>query len=212
MGSMIPRISRRAVLVGIGATMCPTAATPFSWRPIGVGEVGLAADLGDRIDTAHRSGALAGLHGLVVAYRGRLALERYYPGPDWRWGRSLGAVAFGPETVHDLRSVTKSLVGLLYGIALAAGKVPPLDAVLVDQFPEYPDLVADPARRRLTVGHVLSMTLGLEWNESAPYTSAANSEIAMELAPDRYRFVLERPVVGPPGLRWGYCGGATALL
>src|SRR5262249_12972086 len=35
---------------------------------------------------------------------------------------------------------------------------------------------------------------------------------AMELAPDRYRFVLERPVVGAPGVRWGYNGGATALL
>jgi CubicO group peptidase (beta-lactamase class C family) len=131
---------------------------------------------------------------------------------DETWGRPLGTVAFGPETLHDLRSVTKSLVGLLYGMALADGKVPPPDAVLVDQFPEYPDLAADPARRRLTVAHVLSMTLGLEWNENLPYTSAANSEIAMELAPDRYRFVLERPIVGSPGQRWGYNGGATALL
>jgi CubicO group peptidase (beta-lactamase class C family) len=108
--------------------------------------------------------------------------------------------------------VTKSIVGLLYGIALADGKVPASDAVLVDQFPEYPELAADPTRRRLTVGHVLSMTLGLEWNENVPYTSAANSEIAMELVPDRYRFVLERPIAETPGLRWVYNGGGTALL
>ena len=108
--------------------------------------------------------------------------------------------------------MTKSLVGLLYGIALADGKVPPPAAVLVDQFPEYPDLAADPARRRLTVAHALTMTMGLEWNENLPYTSAANSEIAMERAPDRYRFVLEQPVREAPGSRWGYNGGATALL
>lgn len=108
---MIPCISRRAVLVGIGASMCPTAATPCSWQPISAGDAGLAANLGDRIDKAHQSGALSGLHGLVIACRGRLALERYDPGADWSWGRSLGTVAFGPTTLHDLRSVTKSLVG-----------------------------------------------------------------------------------------------------
>jgi CubicO group peptidase (beta-lactamase class C family) len=210
---MIPGTSRRAMLIGIGATaMYPTTASSFAWLPIPAADAGLAPDLGDRIDAAHRNGELAGLHGLVIARRGRLALERYYPGVDETWGRPLGTVAFGPDTLHDLRSVTKSLVGLLYGTALADGKVPPPDAVLVDQFPEYPDLAADPARRRLTVAHVLSMTLGLEWNEDLPYTSAANSEIAMELAPDRYRFVLERPIAGTPGLRWGYNGGATALL
>ena len=205
-------VSRRDMLIAMGAAMGSTAAAPFAWSPITAGDAGFAADFGDRIDAAQRNGELRGLHGLLVARRGRLALERYYAGVDETWGRPLGQVAFGPDTLHDLRSVTKSLVGLLYGIALAHGKVPPPDAVLVDQFPEYPDLAADPARRRLTVAHALTMTMGLEWNENLPYTSAANSEIAMERAPDRYRFVLERPVREAPGSRWGYNGGATALL
>ena len=34
----------------------------------------------------------------------------------------------------------------------------------------------------------------------------------MEMARDRYRFILERPVIGPPGKRWLYSGGATALV
>jgi CubicO group peptidase (beta-lactamase class C family) len=181
--------------------MGATAPTPFAWLPITASDAGIAPDLGDRIDAAHRNGELRGLHGLVIARHGGLALERYYTGLDETWGRPLGRVEFGPETRHDLRSVTKSIVGLLYGMALADGKVPASDAVLVDQFPEYPELAADPARRRLTVGHVLSMTLGLEWNENVPYTSAANSEISMELAPDRYRFVLERPIAETPGRR-----------
>jgi CubicO group peptidase (beta-lactamase class C family) len=62
------------------------------------------------------------------------------------------------------------------------------------------------------VADVLTMTLGLEWNENFPYTRAVNSEVAMERAPDRYGFVLERPIAGPPGLHWSYNGGATALL
>ena len=39
-------------------------------------------------------------------------------------------VSFKPDS-YDLRSVSKSIVGLLYGIALAAGKVPaPEDALM----------------------------------------------------------------------------------
>jgi CubicO group peptidase (beta-lactamase class C family) len=139
-------------------------------------------------------------------------LERYYSGSDESWGRPLGTVTFGPETLHDLRSVTKSITGLLYGIALERGLVPPPEAPLLAEFPQYPDLAADPGRARLTVKHALSMTLGMEWNEQLPYTDPANSEIAMERAPDRFRFILERPIVTEPGRRWSYSGGATALI
>ncbi|WP_236050597.1 serine hydrolase domain-containing protein [Nonomuraea cypriaca] len=166
----------------------------------------------ERIDTVLRSGKAPNLHGLVVTRGGEIVLERYGAGVDHRLGDSLGHVAFDRDTLHDLRSVSKSVVALLYGIALDAGLVPGPEAGLMEQFPEYPDLVADPERAHLTIAHALTMTLGLDWNEDAPYTSPANSEIAMELAPDRYRYVLERPVVEKAGRRWLYCGGASALI
>src|SRR5262245_23559678 len=34
----------------------------------------------------------------------------------------------------------------------------------------------------------------------------------MERAKDRYRFILEQPVVAAPGTRWTYSGGCPALL
>ena len=126
--------------------------------------------------------------------------------------RPLGSVTFGPDTLHDLRSVTKSIVGLLYGIALDRGLVPSPDAPLLAQFPEYPDLAADPQRAHLTVMNALNMTLGMEWDEQLPYADPTNSEIAMERVPDRYRFILDRPFVAVPGERWIYSGGAVALL
>ena len=58
---------------------------------------------------------------------------------------ALGKVAFTLDTLHDMRSVSKSVVGLLYGIALAQGKVPPPEASLPAAFPEYADLAAPPA-------------------------------------------------------------------
>ncbi|MFE3453779.1 serine hydrolase domain-containing protein [Nonomuraea sp. NPDC059194] len=169
-------------------------------------EAGFWPDLEERL--ASRFGDL---HGLVVLKDGALLFERYGKGEDHSWGVSHGVVTFGPATPHDLRSVTKSVVGLLYGIALADGLVPPPEEPLLAHFPEYPDLAADPARAALKVEHALTMTLGVEWREDLPYTTPENSEIAMELAPDRHRFILERPVVEEPGRTWHYCGGAAAI-
>ncbi|MDR7276140.1 serine hydrolase domain-containing protein [Catenuloplanes atrovinosus] len=152
------------------------------------------------------------LHGLVVVQHGEVVLERYGAGEDFTWDRPLGHVVFDAGTPHDVRSVTKSVVALLYGIALADGRVPEPSAPLLASFPEYPDLAADPARARLTVAHALTMSLGLEWREEIPYSDPSNGEIAMELAPDRNRYVLSRPVVTAPGERWVYCGGASALI
>ena len=171
-----------------------------------------AAQAGERIDAGVRDGTLRNLHAVVVERRGARLLERYYRGHDERWGDPLGAVDFTPETLHDLRSVSKSIVALLYGIALADGKVPAPDEPLVDHLPRYADLARDSRLRRIKVADALTMQLGLEWDESLPYSDARNSEIAMERSPDRCRFVLERPMSAEPGNVWTYSGGATALL
>lgn len=188
-------------------------------EPIATGEerqraaaAGFAPDLGEKLDAGIRAGLLRDIHAVVVGRGDGLVLERYFTGGDADWGRPLGTVAFGPDTLHDLRSVTKSIVGLLYGIALERGLVPPPEAPLMAQFAEYPDLAADPGRAGITVGHALTMTLGTAWDEDRPYTDPQNSEIAMERAPDRTRFILEQPVVASPGTRWIYSGGAVALL
>ena len=176
-------------------------------------EAGFAPNLEARLETARQAGVLPNLHGVVAARGGRIFFERYLAGTDAARARPLGVIRFQSDTLHDLRSITKSIVGLLYGIALAAGRVAGPEAKLLEQFPEYPELAADPARQRLTVGHALTMTLGTEWDEfSLPYSDPRNSEIAMDQADDRHRFVLDRPLVEPPGTRWTYNGGATALL
>lgn len=164
------------------------------------------------LDAAVAAGKLDGLHSVLVWHRGTVVAERHYPGTDWRWGRSLGRIEPTGDSLHDLRSVTKSITSLLYGIALAEGKVPPPEAPLLAQFPDYADLAGDPLRDAITVGDALSMQMGTEWDENRPYTDSRNSEVAMEMAPDRYRFVLGRPMREAPGRHWIYNGGATALI
>jgi CubicO group peptidase (beta-lactamase class C family) len=210
--------SRRKILAAAGGVLMggsigKSSAAMLDWTAAKPSEAGFADDLEARLDQAIADKRIWNMHAVIVMRGGRLVLERYFEGTDDARGKPLGVVAFKPDTLHDLRSVSKSIVGLLYGIALKAGKVPPPEQPLMQSFPEYADLAADPGRARLTLHHVLSMTMGTEWDESSiPYTNPANSEIAMDRAADRYRYVLERPIVTEPGQRWTYCGGATALL
>lgn len=192
--------------------MVANSATGGDWLVAPAGEAGFDPGLERKLLAGIESGLIRDVHSVLVYRAGKLVLEHYREAQDESWGMPLGSVAFDAGTLHDLRSVTKSVVSLLYGIALDRGLVPPPDAPLMAQFPDYPDLAADPARAGLTIGHALTMTLGLEWDEYRSYADPLNSEIAMEVAPDRYRFVLERKVVEAPGSRWVYSGGATALV
>jgi len=168
--------------------------------------------LSEAIKEAHKAGKLDGLHSVVIYRHGKVIGEAYFEGEDQAWGRSLGVVKHNPDSLHDLRSVSKSIVGLLYGIALRDGIVPKPSEKLLDQFPEYPELTKDPKRASITIEDVLSMRMGTEWNENLPYTDPRNSEIAMERSDDRYHFVLSRTMVEKPGTVWSYNGGATAIL
>lgn len=176
--------------------------------------------LQQKLQQSFDAGDLVGLHSVMVVHQGEVIVESYFAGEDQRWGSPLGDVSHGPDTLHDLRSVTKSIVGLLYGIALAQGKVPAVDTSLLANFPQYPDLAADSQRQNIQIEHALSMRMGTQWNETLPYYDSNNSEIAMERASDRYRFILDRPmqVAKINSLEdafnpsWNYNGGATAVI
>ena len=171
-----------------------------------------ATELDEKLQKGVESGDLPGLHGAIVELDQQRLAESYFDGEDDSWGEPLGVVEHGPDTLHDLRSVTKSIVGLIYGIALSEGKVPDIDQPLYAQFPQYPDLEKQPGREKILIEHALSMQMGIEWNEDLPYSDPKNSEIAMEYADDRYRYALEQKIVFEPGAEWTYSGGAVALI
>src|SRR5262245_53880855 len=76
-----------------------------------------------RLDAAVQAGQLSGLHGVVVLQRGLPLLAAYYRGADERMGAPLGEVVFDADVPHDLRSVTKSVVGALFGVAIREHRV-----------------------------------------------------------------------------------------
>jgi CubicO group peptidase (beta-lactamase class C family) len=154
----------------------------------------------------------ANIHGLIVERHGRLVAELYRRGTDRSiWTLFAREQDFGPEVVHDLRSVTKSVVSLLFGIARQQRGID-LTASPLAFYPEYASL-RSPERDAITLEHLLTMSSGLEWREAVgTYGTPANDETRLYWDWAPYRYVLGRPVVAPPGSRFNYNGGGTAVL
>jgi CubicO group peptidase (beta-lactamase class C family) len=153
------------------------------------------------------------VHAVLVVRHGKLVFEHYFSGSDTRLSLPLGDVTFRPDTRHDERSATKSIVALLVGIAIDRGLIKGLDAPVLSFFPEYVDL-ATPAKDRITLRDLITMSAGLEWNElDLPLTTPFTGDgIRIGNAPDPYRYALEKAVVAPPGRVWNYSSGATELV
>lgn len=152
------------------------------------------------------------LHGFVVERHGRLVLDSYRAGPD-RSTYALWAsrTAFDKDTRHDVRSVTKSVVALLWGIAESEGAVPPLSTPVLDLLPALADL-RHGGRERITVADMLCMRSGLAWDESGSYSRWDNDEKGLLWRGDRARYVFDRPISTSPGAHFNYNGGLTAVL
>ena len=58
------------------------------------------------------------VHAVVVVRGGDLVFETYRRGEDYKLGTKLGETTYTPQMLHDVRSVSKSVVSLLIGIAI----------------------------------------------------------------------------------------------
>ncbi len=149
---------------------------------------------------------------MLIEHDGRLVFEEYFTGTDERWGRPRGEVTFGPESLHDLRSVTKSVTSLLLGIALKENYQSKLDRPLVSYFPDRAGSFGRGVEQ-ISLKDALTMRTGLLWNEmEVPYTSEENDENRLYDTADPVGMVLARPVVSAPGEKWSYNGGLTQVL
>jgi len=164
----------------------------------------------EKITADIKHGAYPNTHALLIEHDGRLVYEQYFTGTDERWGDSLGTVTFKQDSLHDLRSCSKSVTSAILGIALGADYAKALERPIGSYFP---NLKLRPELDSVKLKHILTMTAGLEWNEmDVPYTDSKNDEIQMSTAKDPVALVLSRPLRHKPGEVWYYCGGATQVL
>jgi CubicO group peptidase (beta-lactamase class C family) len=157
----------------------------------------------------------AALHALLVVRGGRLVAELYRTGPDSSLADYYAVgpareVAFGVDVLHDVRSISKSVVGLLFGVVAAQGRLPGLASPALASFPELADL-RTPERDAVTIEQLLTMSSGLDWSEwtNGPLTS---DETRLLWKAEPVRFLFDRPFAAAPGTRFEYNGGATAAL
>lgn len=193
----------------------PPAQLNDGWETGSLTEVGIVPDSLRGLLERIRSGWYRDVHSVLVARNGRLVFEEYFPGYAWDYeGEGFRGpwTEFGPETRHNTASVTKSITGLLVGIALDRGCLPNTDASVFSFFPEYAHL-SDDGKAQITLAHLLTMTSGLAWNEQDVfYSELENDIVQLFLVEDPVEYVLSKQLVHRPGIQWYYNGGGPNLL
>jgi CubicO group peptidase (beta-lactamase class C family) len=163
------------------------------------------------------AGTAANIHGVLVERRGRLVAEFYRRGTDrpismlyGLWPPIAGTVDFDAVTLHDVRSVSKSVVGLLFGIEAAKGETPGPGARVLDSYPELKDLRGG-GRESIRFEDVLTMSGGLDWAEWGRGVLTSD-ETRLYWKSEPVRFVFDRAMAAAPGTKFEYNGGGTTVL
>ncbi|MBP7176932.1 MAG: serine hydrolase [Thermoclostridium sp.] len=113
--------------------------------------------------------------GMMVVKDGYIVFEQYNP-------------RFGPNTISQVFSVTKSVISALLGIALAQKRIESVDDTVYRYFPEAEPHVSDYLKKTVTIRHLATMTSGL-------YASRRNSfGSRIEETDNWLKNILELPV------------------
>lgn len=117
---------------------------------------------------------------------------------------------YAPEwcdtVTSNLYSATKTIVGLLAGIALDEGKIGSLDDPVSDYLPGY----TGDGRDSVTVRDLLTMSAAIDWDES--YASLLSVTTHAYYGDDLRDLVTSLGVVGETGVQYSYRSGETQLL
>jgi len=149
-------------------------------------------------------------HAVLVEHDGALVFERYFSGTDEKFSRPLGKRTMTRDSLHDLRSATKSVTSAVLGICLAEDFNAAVQRPIKDCLPE---LKLRATHRKITLHHVLTMTTGLKWNEmELTYRNPKNDAIQLYSVPNPSKALFSKPVEYEPGSTWYYNGGCTYVL
>ncbi len=115
-------------------------------------------------DALTRAAELPRLRSLLVSRHGEMQLERRFSGP------ALDAPA-------NVKSVSKSVLSALVGMAIAEGHLEGPDQSIAAFFPQQLGPNEDPRKREIATGQLLSMQSGLERTSGANYGRWVTSRI-----------------------------------
>src|ERR1700752_1113215 len=131
-----------------GAALVPLTALPVYPDPPGGSGVPVALNEKKLIDGDALCGmadrlavsSAANGHAVLVARCGKLVFEPYFRGGDGINDRQVGNVTFYAVTLHNLKSVSRSVASLALGIAIDRGLIGGANEPIFGFFPESSDL------------------------------------------------------------------------
>ena len=133
------------------------------------------------------------LRSMLIVRHGHLVMEEYFH-------------SYEANTKNHVFSITKSVVSALIGIAFDQGYIKGVDERVLSYFTDRKIANPSPSKDVMTLGHLLTMTSGIEWLE------ANLSYQGLYASPDWTQFMLDKPMADEPGTRFDYCSGCTHLL
>lgn len=179
------------------------------WAIAGVESVGLTAEPLQKMETAIESGEFMKITSILIARNGKLAYEAYFDGSD-------------ASALRNTRSATKTVTGMLVGIAIDKGFLASVESPVLKFFPDKQPLQnPDPRKQKITIEDFLTMSSLLECDDNNSF-SRGNEE-RMYLIEDYVKFTLDLPIKGfpawatkpadsPHGRVFSYCTAGVVTL
>jgi CubicO group peptidase (beta-lactamase class C family) len=155
----------------------------------------MAANRTDKMEAAIHSGEFQKITSIAVAQHGKILYERYFDGDA--------------QTLRNTRSATKTVTGMLVGIAIQKGFIPAVTAPVLPYFNDHqPFKNPDPLKAKMTIEDLLTMNSSLDCNDWVD--GSPGNEERMYPTKDWVRFVFDLPV--RPTRGFSYCTGGVAML
>jgi CubicO group peptidase (beta-lactamase class C family) len=161
----------------------------FTWSISSPAAQGMDSKL---LDSASiKAGELGYVDGFLVIKNGYLISEKYYNG-------------YNSSSSHNVKSVSKSFLSAMIGIALKEGIIKNLDEKIMKYFPEYVYSGMDERKNNITIQHLLTMTMGIDKEE--------NNLLQVFATNNWVKTTIELPLLSSPGEKFRYNTLETHLL